>query len=599
MHAGIVSDRFARFNHGVKLAQHKAQLKMQGKASDVAHFDHSLDFIRQLQVNRLCQELGLHQPYPFLDPSKLQDPEAAAAAADNITSEQEEDDAAADDVSQQQEEEGGVGPADWDEDVLLEDMSDDSLDGDAAAEAEYAAAWQQQQQQQPEDFAAPVARTRAAAATAAAAVVAEQDQSLPNMPSQLTPYKRCASAAASAGASSVSPRARLARSAAAGVAKLVADSDEECQPAPKRRHTTAAESDSYSGEEGGTDLAMEDVPVVQSTPRKRKKQQQKQSPSWLTERVATRLAAGEVVGEVHGAEEEDLFMQLLPHFVAGSSSSISPLRMAAGSVDFKAMADGWNARVPGYHSSGRQCSYKQVQQLKTHFSKVSSEARRSTARHRATADVGTSAAAFTAGPNGNAAAAAATAQAAKASLAAAAAATTFAADPSGNAAASLAAAAAAAASDGGTPVSAELVDATAVGVAAAAGSGAQAVGIQPAWQSLLGGANKPGSSGVGVSMQPTKGQGKGGAGAKKKCVPCTLKSMKQLVTDGKLPPNQALTQLAAKTFSGGVQNTAVHIKQCPFCKCQDCQKFFSKRGSLNPDEFTLKTQCQGSGKKRS
>jgi hypothetical protein len=69
--AGIGSDRFARFNHDVKLAQHKAQLKLQGQSSDVAHFDHSLDFMTQLQVNSLCQQLGLRQPYPFLDPDKL------------------------------------------------------------------------------------------------------------------------------------------------------------------------------------------------------------------------------------------------------------------------------------------------------------------------------------------------------------------------------------------------------------------------------------------------------------------------------------------------------------------------------------------------
>lgn len=60
--AGIASDRFTRFNHHVKLTQLKAQQKLQKQTSDVAHFDHSLDFLTQLRINKLCHELQLKQP---------------------------------------------------------------------------------------------------------------------------------------------------------------------------------------------------------------------------------------------------------------------------------------------------------------------------------------------------------------------------------------------------------------------------------------------------------------------------------------------------------------------------------------------------------
>ena len=157
MSAGIGSDRFARFNHDVKLTQHKAQLKLQGQSSDVAHFDHSLDFMTQLQVNSLCQQLGLSQPYPFLDPDKLcgseqqssgdgqqqEGPEQEGTEQEEPEQEEPEQDAA-DPVAEQPED--WVGPADWDEDVLSGELSEDGSDWDeggaaaAAAAAEYAAA---------------------------------------------------------------------------------------------------------------------------------------------------------------------------------------------------------------------------------------------------------------------------------------------------------------------------------------------------------------------------------------------------------------------------------------------------------------------------
>jgi hypothetical protein len=42
-----------------------------------------------------------------------------------------------------------------------------------------------------------------------------------------------------------------------------------------------------------------------------------------------------------------------------------------------------------------------------------------------------------------------------------------------------------------------------------------------------------------------------------------------------------------------VQATFAHKQQCPFCKCPDCKKGYSKRGALNPEEFTLRVNCQG------
>jgi len=120
-----------------------------------------------------------------------------------------------------------------------------------------------------------------------------------------------------------------------------ADSEQDSQPAAKRPRRVV-DSDSYTCSEGGGDEVMEDAPAVQSTPKQQRKQE---TPSWVAERVATRLAAEELVVDVQGEQEEGLFMELLPQFASGSSSSsssINPLRVPANSVDFRGMADAWN-----------------------------------------------------------------------------------------------------------------------------------------------------------------------------------------------------------------------------------------------------------------
>lgn len=81
-HAGIVSDRVARFNYDVKLSLLKAQLKLTGQPSVIQHYDHCMDFMTQLRVNKLCSQLGLEMPFPLLNPAELQDPEQSDTAAD-------------------------------------------------------------------------------------------------------------------------------------------------------------------------------------------------------------------------------------------------------------------------------------------------------------------------------------------------------------------------------------------------------------------------------------------------------------------------------------------------------------------------------------
>jgi hypothetical protein len=69
--------------------------------------------------------------------------------------------------------------------------------------------------------------------------------------------------------------------------------------------------------------------------------------------------------------------------------------------------------------------------------------------------------------------------------------------------------------------------------------------------------------------------------------------MQEQIAAGLLSREQPLTADAAKAFSGFVQATFAHKQQCPFCKCPDCKKGYSKRGALNPEEFTLRVNCQG------
>ena len=213
-----------------------------------------------------------------------------------------------------------------------------------------------------------------------------------------------------------------------------------------------------------------------------------------------------------------------------------------------------------------------MQQLRTHFSKVSSALRGSTARQQAQAGAAAAAAA---------AVAAATAAAAVGS--------------SGVAACPKAADTGA----GDTQEPAGPGEETAAGVeAAATATGGSAPGAQQAWHQLFGGGTANVSKGASnrqqcAKQQPAKGSGKGGAGAANKCVPCTLVKMQQLIAAGELPAEQPLAQDAAKRFAGFVQATHQHHKQCPYCKCKDCTKFFSKRGPIDPTGLTLRKNCQG------
>jgi hypothetical protein len=287
---------------------------------------------------------------------------------------------------------------------------------------------------------------------------------------------------------------------------------------------------------------MEDVSPVQSAPKQQHKQQ---APSWVTDRVATRLGADEIVGDVQGEEEAELFMQLLPQFVPSSSNSSSALRVSANSVDFRAMADAWNESVPGLRGSRQAVTYKQQQQLRTYFTKVSTLFRGPLARQKAqTGSTMAAAAAAGAGSTDGAAAAAA------------------------------------AGSTGGV----------------AAGDQHQAA----AWQQLFRSSSAAGAATGGVnrgslsqlpSKPPAKGTGKGGAGAPNTCVPCTLTKMQQLMDSGALP-QQKLTADDARMFSGYVHATHAHLNVCPFCKGSDCKKAFSKRGPIDPASLTLKKNCQ-------
>ena len=74
VHAGICSDRFARHNHDVKLKLAKAQHSLDGSANSLASFEHCMAFLLQLRVNQLCVKAGAQPVFPFLDPAILKDP---------------------------------------------------------------------------------------------------------------------------------------------------------------------------------------------------------------------------------------------------------------------------------------------------------------------------------------------------------------------------------------------------------------------------------------------------------------------------------------------------------------------------------------------
>jgi hypothetical protein len=79
-------------------------------------------------------------------------------------------------------------------------------------------------------------------------------------------------------------------------------------------------------------------------------------------------------------------------------------------------------------------------------------------------------------------------------------------------------------------------------------------------------------------------------------VPCTLTKMQQLIAAGELPREQPPTADAAKAFPGFVQATHAHSRNCPYCRCGNCKNAYQKRGPLNPEDFTLAVNCQGSRK---
>jgi hypothetical protein len=120
-----------------------------------------------------------------------------------------------------------------------------------------------------------------------------------------------------------------------------------------------------------------------------------------------------------------------------------------------------------------------------------------------------------------------------------------------------------------------------------------------AWHGLLAGpapTNKGGSRGI-ITQQPSrkppaKGKGLGGAGTSNKCVPCTVVKMENMIEAGQLE-RQTLTKAVAQGFAGFVQATKAHHNQCPFCKCADCKKIYSKRGELKSAEFIMRKNCQG------
>ena len=58
----------------MKLTELKAQNKLSGAPDTLGPFDHCMGFLQQLRINKLCQEAGYQQLFPFLDPQKLEDP---------------------------------------------------------------------------------------------------------------------------------------------------------------------------------------------------------------------------------------------------------------------------------------------------------------------------------------------------------------------------------------------------------------------------------------------------------------------------------------------------------------------------------------------
>jgi hypothetical protein len=64
-----------------------------------------------------------------------------------------------------------------------------------------------------------------------------------------------------------------------------------------------------------------------------------------------------------------------------------------------------------------------------------------------------------------------------------------------------------------------------------------------------------------------------------------------------LPREQPLTADAARSFSRPVRITNHHKQHCPYCKCKECQRAFSKRGSLDPSTFVEKESCTYNKKK--
>jgi len=74
--------------------------------------------------------------------------------------------------------------------------------------------------------------------------------------------------------------------------------------------------------------------------------------------------------------------------------------------------------------------------------------------------------------------------------------------------------------------------------------------------------------------------------------------MQQLKTENKLEAGHPMTADAARLFDRLIQNTTGHKQTCLYCKCDDCKRAFSKKGTLDPATFLLKEQCVLSGIKK-
>ena len=48
---------------------------------------------------------------------------------------------------------------------------------------------------------------------------------------------------------------------------------------------------------------------------------------------------------------------------------------------------------------------------------------------------------------------------------------------------------------------------------------------------------------------------------------------------------------AAKSHGNPVQISTAHRRECPFCKCTECSRAFSKRGEQDWRDFTKKEDC--------